>query len=101
MPHIRNSSRPITGGPSKYELKLALFDRTYTCPRPVKFRIGKALEHIINVSSVQIEDGSGESFNIIGQGPDFRGHYKICYRTDIREGTIRRLTDQELTSMSA
>lgn len=84
--------RRITHGPSKYDLMLALMDRTFHKPRPVVFTIGKGLKVMVHVTEISIEDGSGQSFNVKGQSADFSESFKIYYRTDKRTGTITRLT---------
>lgn len=102
----------ILGGPSKWDLSVALFDKgrkvtfSAACPETIEFEMC--------VQSVQAEDGSRESWNIEGSAipDDFQGHttelnhlhpdipaYQlkqhrvfIYYRTNTRKGYIRFLS---------
>ncbi|MDB5236989.1 MAG: hypothetical protein JWL88_91 [Parcubacteria group bacterium] len=66
MPTITSIRSDITGGPSKFELMLSLFDRKPNV-RTVEFRLGfdnqeNAISAIVVINGVSLEDGSGESF---------------------------------------
>ena len=84
----------IVDGPSKYELMLALFDRTFEKPRPVRFKIQRrvgyeAVEVWAHILSVGIEDGSGENWNIEVQNIDFSVHHHGYYSTKTRTGLLK------------
>ncbi|MDP3793910.1 MAG: hypothetical protein Q8R07_04110, partial [Candidatus Uhrbacteria bacterium] len=63
----------IMNGPSKFDLMLALFDRDpepSDLPRTVIFMLLEDDGHATRsamIDGVQVEDGSGESWNIEGQ----------------------------------
>jgi len=95
---------PVVSGPSKWDLSLALFDRSSSSARKVLFGMkfnDRVADHEVQVNSVEAEDGSGESWNITGyatliagEGP-LRGsvprrprHVSIYFRTDNRKGSI-------------
>lgn len=102
-------SLDIVGGPSKYDLMLALFDRSANRSRPVTFSgklvvgtagsgsgsgvtwepmFGKPVAKLeIHILGVSLEDGSGESYCFTGQSEDGR-HWKGWYRTDDRHGRM-------------
>ena len=105
-----NEQRPITNGPSKWDLSVALFDRKLVNGRKVRFAVATTPEVQVEVlvSSVQAEDGSGESWNIEGYATELKcfpkgGTWKdttvpppphrvfICFRTDRRTGYIKFL----------
>jgi hypothetical protein len=87
----------IVGGPSKMDLMLALFDSSYDKPRPVNFSLiewpegqpasGTPLHIQMHVTSVQKEDGSGESWNVeaAARGPESKD-YTMYYSTRTRTG---------------
>ena len=75
----------ITGGPSKFDLMLALFDRKGSTPRIVEFTIeGSGIFPFqVFIDQVGIEDGEGEGWMITGKW--VRGdvpRFKAYYRTD-------------------
>ena len=82
------SEQTIKGGPSKWDLMLALFDGNTGGPRYLDFHLesGK-LSGAVVVSSVEREDGSGESWNITGRTGSIR--VVIYYNTHTRRGTYR------------
>ena len=90
----------ITNGPCKLDLMLALFDANNTRPRPVVFVVAGEGQLCpgpveVQISSVEREDGSGESFNLKGRW-DFRSlsglsiSYNVegYYSTKTRTGTV-------------
>lgn len=99
---------PVTSGPSKWDLSLALFDRKDSQPRQVQFHANCNLSCIVTVTitGVQAEDGSGESWNIEGRATKIirqkgvldsfplpkAGRVSIHFRTDSRQGRIRFLS---------
>jgi hypothetical protein len=83
----------ISGGPSKYDLMLGLFDRECNRPRPVYFKLQipgrshpQGME--LHVESVGIEDGSGESWIVSGSDWKNNVKYKLYYSTQTRTGTV-------------
>ena len=86
----------ITAGPSKYDLMLALFDATGDGPRPVVFNADGGLcgpgPYTVHVTSVEREDGSGESWNVRGlwysQASGRTVVAKIYFSTRQRSGSI-------------
>ena len=58
----------IIGGPSKFDLMLAMFDGRYISPRTVTFKLEGDDELTTSIDSVQAEDGSAESWNFKGKG---------------------------------
>jgi hypothetical protein len=86
----------IKSGPSKFDLMLALFDCDIDKVRTVSFELSNGTEIEVGISSVEREDGSGESWNINAfiwwlnnQGcykPNQR--IKIYYTTQYRRGRI-------------
>ena len=83
----QESSWSILSGPSKYDLMLALFDRTMDRPRPVTFKI-EMHSVIAHVVSVSIEDGTGDSWLIELQSSDFGRYFHGHYNSDRRTGTL-------------
>ena len=88
----------ITGGPSKWDLSIALFDSQRVNPRTVEFKTNAGASFLASLSSILREDGSGESFEIRGHVRPYtaRGAIPapgqeavIYYRTDTRKGNIR------------
>ena len=86
----------IKNGPSKYDLMLALFDRSMSNPRLVTFILkstdksnwwAENMKLSLHITDVGIEDGSGESWCFRGQSEDGRRHMG-WFRTDSREGTV-------------
>lgn len=78
------ATAPITAGPSKFDLSVSLFTQK---GKSVKFTVdGKSVE--VCLSTVQAEDGSGESWNltgyIVGMMPP--KHYKAYFSTQSRKG---------------
>lgn len=86
----------ITAGPGKYDLMLALFDSTAKQPRPVVFHADGGPcgygPYTVHVSSVDREDGSGESWNFCGSWYSHRDEkwytVKGYYSTKRRAGHI-------------
>ncbi|TAK03909.1 hypothetical protein EPO34_01995 [Patescibacteria group bacterium] len=86
----------IKSGPSKYDLMLALFERSMNNLRPVTFILKSTdksnwwVENkklTLHITEVGIKDGSGQSWCFRGQSEDGTYH-KGWFRTDTREGTI-------------
>ncbi len=80
--------KAITGGPSKMELMLAMFDSSIDQRRPVTFNYYGGnpkfvMSELCYISTVGKEDGSGESFNFTGTmaGLPIQGRYNIRLRT--------------------
>ena len=76
------------GGPSKFDMMLSLFDGNKEPRRTVEFQLEGARAPItVYVTSVQQEDGSGESWNFEGgltnyrRGFHLRGYYSSKSRT--------------------
>lgn len=72
----------VTGGPSKFDLMLSLFDGNKDSRRTVEFKLeGVRLPIVVAITMVEREDGPGESWNFQGhltnyhRGFDVRGHY--------------------------
>jgi len=96
------TQHPVVGGPTKWDLSVALFDRKSVNCRKVVFRVNcpTIAEFSIVVDSVQAEDGSGESWNIEGTAtrkttnhlPQPPRRVFIYFRTDTRKGHIRFLS---------
>ena len=63
MPTITSIRSDITGGPSKFELMLSLFDRKPNV-RTIEFKLGNndLISAFVVINGVSLEDGSGESF---------------------------------------
>lgn len=78
-----NRAFRILNGPSKFDLMLSLFDGNKEPRRTVKFRLeGLKQEVEVAITSVQQEDGSGESWNwegnlklAKGRGYHVRGYF--------------------------
>lgn len=107
---------PITSGPSKFELSISLFDRKPQA-RSVVFHTNcpLAAEVQVTITSVQAEDGSGESWNIEGyvssatlaKGvrqpsyiPENNQRTFIYFRTDRRQGYIRFFEKKETFTLA-
>jgi len=94
----------INGGPSKFDLMLALFDRKQVNARRIEFNLssGKTMTAVVVITEVGIEDGSGESWLFKGAVRDIlladeysENHMPPSprrvhgwYRTDTRKGWI-------------
>lgn len=105
--HIKSVQFPILNGPSKWDLAIGLFDRK-PFNRRLEFRanvdmsVGQPFE--VTLTSVEAEDGSGESWNIKGYAmeiihresgrtiPTPPRDVSIYYRTDTRKGHIKFLS---------
>ena len=79
------ASCKIIGGPGKFDLMLALFDRSFGRSRTVTITLEGRVVKELYVSGVQIEDGSGESWNIEGHvdGRQVTLYYHSVRRTGI------------------
>ncbi|HUQ30167.1 MAG TPA: hypothetical protein VM103_01465 [Candidatus Paceibacterota bacterium] len=85
----------IVNGPSKFDLMLALFEWKPNRPLVMfKTEGGKLLE--ASVTSVEAEDGSGESWNIEGYVGTERARkehqatrFRAYFRTDSRRGVMK------------
>lgn len=108
-------SLPIKGGPSKFDLMVAVFDSTTKDPRSVSFTLGpksgsslwfEGMELNASIKAVSREDDSGNSWNVDGvitspvpiefgdDGkvlPPISGQFKMQFRTDNRRGTMTLL----------
>lgn len=87
------ASVDILGGPNKYELMLALFDRSLDRSRPVQFRVlrRKGMQPVdvqVHIISVSIEDGSGESWLVECQSTKTTQYYNGYYSTKSRTGIL-------------
>lgn len=91
----------ITDGPSKFDLMLALFDRSVVNNvanrRRVVVRADNGFKYQLHISGVCVEDGTGDSWKIKGQGQrvsrkdaipfphfDFNG----SFHTNTRHGSL-------------
>lgn len=72
----------IVDGPGKYELERALFDG-----KIVQLTIAGGRELNVLILSVEAEDGSRESWNLVGRNFD-HGRFKAYFETRRRHGTI-------------
>ncbi len=88
----------IKTGPSKFELLLALFDSRQVNTRKVEFRTDADTLYDAVITSVEREDGSGESWNIRGYLSEKKPGAKIpspstnfegYFRTDTRKGSLK------------
>lgn len=96
---MNHTVRKVTAGPSKDGLKAALFDRKMVNTQKPTFTLEDGTSHEVTVTSVEAEDGSGESWNIKGYAvlkprmrirgslPMPHRKVKIWFRTDHRHGT--------------
>ncbi len=95
---MSSTATSITDGPSKWDLALALFDRSMVNSRRATFTWG-GTKHSVRVHSVEAEDGSGESWNIKGNAwpcvlnnkttcPPPSQSVMIYFRTDKRKGVV-------------
>lgn len=86
---FQQTNRGIKNGPSKYDLMTALFSGT-----PVEFSIetapgsGFAPRKKAHVLSVEAEDGSMESWNIVLSIDGTRDNHKIYYSSKNRTGVV-------------
>ena len=78
----------VTGGPSKFDLMLSLFDGNKDPRRTVEFQLeGAHVPITAGITMVQQEDGSGESWNFEGwlanyrRGFNIKGYYSSRSRT--------------------
>lgn len=81
----------ITGGPSKFDLMVSLFEGNPKVRKTVSFKLeGLRREIQVAITGVQQEDGSGESWNIEGwvMG-EFRANVKAYYSSRSRSGHFR------------
>ena len=78
----------ILNGPSKFDIMLALFDRRKVSLR-VCFPRGNPFDAPLIVSSVEAEDGSGDSWNIKGtlQVEDGLYPFSFYFSTKNRKGS--------------
>ena len=98
----------VVNGPSRWDLSVALFDRSSVNCRKVFFVTEPPLSlgFEVQVTSIQAEDGSGESWNIEGyatmigtsEGPEKNSSVPspslrvfIYFRTDRRKGYVKFL----------
>jgi len=85
-------AQTIKGGPSKWDLMLAVFDGGAEHPRLVMFMVKIEDAPIlrsffVRITGVDRDDGSGESFMFRGTALDGRA-VQGFYRTDRRTGVI-------------
>ena len=105
-PQLNTGPVSIIGGPSKFDLMLALFDNQAPHGRTVIFHLEEDLDERLGkgrterrftatIDAVQAEDGSAESWNFKG-----KGHYHVngvkfavegYYSTKRRRGHIRSM----------
>lgn len=85
----------IVGGPSSSDLSMRLFHLNELKKPWVDFTVEGHLLLEILIESVEREDGSDESFNIVGRMRNTHGHtsgkMKIYYHTGRRTGRIKAL----------
>lgn len=86
----------IIDGPSKFDLMLALFDRKGN-DRTVDFKTEDGKEWSALIRSVEVEDGSGESWNVSamfdykrrpGVRPSVGAYVKFYFNTANRQGIL-------------
>jgi hypothetical protein len=86
----------VVGGPNKFDLMLSLFDGNKRPRRTVGFQLEGVSRHIrIAITSVQQEDGSGESWNFGGHlWHDTEKHWHVegYFGTKDRRGTMHFVT---------
>ena len=82
--------KQISNGPSKFDLMLALFDSKFPDFRTVIFHLEGGMRFEANISGVQAEDGSSESWNFTATGrlnakqsefSHVHGYYSTAKRT--------------------
>lgn len=81
----------IVGGPSKFDLMLSLFDGNKSPRRTVEFKLQESQIPItVAITSVQQENGSGESWNILGEIVNSDRGFKIdgYFSTKARAGWL-------------
>lgn len=81
----------VTGGPSKFDLMLSLFDGNKEPRRTVEFQLeGARAPIVVAVTMVQQEDGSGESWNFEGHMTNYRRSFRVggYYSSNSRKGYI-------------
>lgn len=87
----------IVGGPSKFDLMIAFFDKIGEHRRPVKLKIGgpdyiTIIEVPVVINTLTWEDGSGNNWYFEGYASDgpFQGLNLVGYfNSNRREGWIR------------
>lgn len=82
---------PVTGGPSKFDLMLSLFDGNQTPRKTVEFKLeGIKTPVRVAVTGVSQEDGSGESWIIEGwlSGMEKSFPISLWFTTSSRKGYI-------------
>ncbi len=97
MPNVETGKvRNISNGPSKYDLMIALFEPRGANTRTVEIMMEDGSLHVASVSKVEIEDGSGEKFMIVGYvwGDDnSRRPYYGYFQTNKRTGWLKFTAD--------
>lgn len=98
----------IEAGPSKWDLAAALFEHTREHPRLIEFTLidrGTPDKEYVKLAlnSIEREDGSGESWNLvgyyIGKG-QLAGFCKIYFHTNRRSGTLTFLANHPQSGMT-
>ncbi len=90
---MNSKLKHIVGGPSKFDLMLALFDSKFPNFRTVIFHLEGGAQFEGNITGVQAEDGSADSWNFTATGRldtkrnEF-AHVSGYYSTYRRSGTI-------------
>lgn len=95
MTSKENLSFTVVGGPSKFDLMLSLFDGNKEPRRTVEFQLDGARGPIVvAITTVQQEDGSGESWCIKGWITNYRRSFDIegYYSSKGRAGRIAFIT---------
>lgn len=93
LPYVDQSLFHLTGGPSKYDLMLALFDGRGNEQRLVTFSLQHIGEIEVRIMGVDREDGSAESWVFKGYAESFAqpGPNKVegYFHTQRRHGHVR------------
>jgi len=91
---MNSHMKQIVKGPSKFDLMLALFDSKFPDFRTVIFHLHDGTRFEANITGVQAEDGSADSWNFSATGRlnsilnEF-SHVQGYYHTGRRVGHIR------------
>lgn len=73
----------IVNGPSKWDLMLGLMDNDIQSPRRISFTLSDHRMLDISLTSLEREDGSGQSWNFFGMTKELnkvKGHFDLRTR---------------------
>ncbi len=90
---MNSNLKNIVRGPSKFDLMLALFDSKFPDFRTVVFQLEDGTHFEANITGVQAEDGSANSWNFTATGrlntkSNEFAHVHGYYSTAKRTGTV-------------